>query len=72
MTTISEYKENFPEKINEILKKNMLEKLDPDLKAKLMASKGDITYDAKDNTFVVSTTDEDLRQAITADLKSKR
>lgn len=72
MATISEFNDNLPNLINEVLKKNMLEKLDPELKKRLLAAKGDIVFDYANNTFNVSANDDELEKAIIADLKSKR
>jgi hypothetical protein len=72
MATISEFSDHLPHKINEILKNNMLEKLDPELKKKLFDTKGDIVFDFSKNTFTVTAGNDELEKAIIADLKSKR
>jgi len=72
MTTIKGYSDNLPDKLNEIYRNQMLEKLDPELKKQLANAKGDIIFNYAKGTFVVTGVNDDLEKAIIADLKSKR
>jgi hypothetical protein len=72
MTTISEFADNLPNKINEVLREQMLEKLDPILRKKMEDAGGDIKFDYDNNTFEVVGVSDELDKQITEDLKSKR
>lgn len=72
MITITESNDELPLFINDILRKNMLESIDPELKKRLLDTKGDIVFDYQNNTFKVKTNDDELQKAIIADWKSKR
>jgi hypothetical protein len=72
MTTISEFSDNLPNLINEVLRNNMLEKLEPELKKKMFDSKDDIVFDFDNNTFEVVGVTNELAKEIMEDLKSKK
>ncbi|WP_413669380.1 hypothetical protein ACEN9X_05115 [Mucilaginibacter sp. Mucisp86] len=72
MIPITETKDDLALLINDIVRKHMLDTIDPDLRKKLSDTKGDIVFDFKNNTFIVKANDEELKNAIVEDWKSKR
>lgn len=72
MGTIKGMHEQLPDMANDVLKKQLLNKLNPELKQKLFDCGGDITVDLKKGTYTVAADSDELEQAIMSDLRSKK
>lgn len=72
MATISEFMDGLPNMVNNVLKNQLLNKLDPELKQRMYDAGGDISIDFDGRSFSVIAGSDELEKAIIADLKSKR
>lgn len=72
MTTISDFMKDLPNKGNEVIRQQLLNKLDPVLKQRMLDAGGDITIDLQNGTYSVSAGNDELEKEIMADLKAKK
>jgi hypothetical protein len=72
MGTIKELNDELPNMAKNALKKQLLDKLDPELKRRMYACGGGITVDLKNGAYAITACDEELEQSIVSDLRSKR